>query len=112
MDFPFTFPLLHTDGFQIAEIEGVADIAINSDGDWYVAGVEIEGRKRNGKTLTCRMIPCETGGMNQNKALHIEIWRHIESDCAVEIETAIYERGLAAERADTLGYCHMQRELV
>lgn len=96
MDFPFTAPLLHRDGYQIAEIEGVADIQIDDNGDWYVAGIQIEERKRNGKTLHCRLVTISNGHHRLDSwgELYTGIWRHVENDCAEEIETAMYEASL------------------
>ena len=94
MDFPFTFPVLRADNYQIAEIEGTAVIALDASGDWYVDAVQIEECKREGKKIHRRMfdVPKLPSALDASAKLWSDIWRHVEIECATEIETTLFEQ--------------------
>ncbi len=93
MDFHFTFPIMR-DGYQLAEIDGIAVIEIGDTDDWYVESVEIFERKRVGKRLDERRRSIPRPGITSSgmwDQIERDIWRHVENDCSTEIEENLFQ---------------------
>ena len=111
MDFPFTFPVISSDGYQMAEIEGTADIQIDDNGDWFVASIGIHECKRSGRTIIHRTRTITRDNIGMTEAdVNRQLFRHVEIDCAEEIEETLWEQSHRPVRE--LGDGHLQRELV